>query len=266
MSKSLFGASLFSKKKKVEIPRLYDFAQHGVLNNPEFNAFNANDYVTWTYNVTNNSSVTMSPTLATQVGVIPQVSEETKKKDEENAKKNITPKELYNLKVLNQIEFGIECSDNYIKENVALLQKKLKMMRGDSGAVKYGKEELASLIERIENRRHIKKFKTVLDKYPHTTSEAIGSILNKEDHLRCKSATEFIPDFPKDAIEAMEEYEKVCMDLCKKKPVFYVIADKKDFGEIDRKRDPILLAQSPFGFFWQILGAWDDEMVFLGDL
>lgn len=254
----LFGAALFAKKKVVEIEKLYDFAQHGVLNNPEFTTFNSNDYITITSSFTDFGTTTQY--------VVPTQTEEKKKQDKENEKKNITPKELYNLKVLNQVEFGIECSEEYIKKNVELLTKKLKMMRGDSGSVKYGKEELKSLIERLENRRNFKKFDKLINEYPHTTSEAVGSILNKENHLRCKSATEFIPDFPKEAIDAMEKYEKLCMDLCKKKPVFYVIADKKDFGEIDRKRDPILLAQSPFGFFWQILGAWDEEMVFLGDL
>ncbi len=44
------------------------------------------------------------------------------------------------------------------------------------------------------------------------------------------------------------------------------IADKKDFEKKDKRRDPILLAQSPFGHFWQILGAWDKEMLFLEEL
>jgi hypothetical protein len=54
--------------------------------------------------------------------------------------------------------------------------------------------------------------------------------------------------------------------LSNKTTHFYVIADKKDFDKTPAKRDPILLAQSPFGFFWNILGAWSDEMIFLGDL
>ena len=38
------------------------------------------------------------------------------------------------------------------------------------------------------------------------------------------------------------------------------------FRKAYEKRDPILLAQSPFGFYWQILGAWDKEMLLLGEL
>ena len=69
-----------------------------------------------------------------------------------------------------------------------------------------------------------------------------------------------------EAIEAMKEYEGFCIELCNKKPVFYVVAQAKDFEKINKKRDPILLAQSPFGFFWQILGAYDEEMQYLSDL
>jgi len=36
--------------------------------------------------------------------------------------------------------------------------------------------------------------------------------------------------------------------------------------ELDEKRDPILLAQSPFGFYYNILGAWEKEMVYLPEL
>jgi uncharacterized lipoprotein len=47
---------------------------------------------------------------------------------------------------------------------------------------------------------------------------------------------------------------------------FYVIAEEKSFKSAAEKRDPILLVQSPFGFYWQILGAWDKEMILLSEL
>jgi hypothetical protein len=255
--KKLFGKSLF-EKKEVKIERMYDFAQHGVLNNPEFSEFNANTYITW------GTSLTAS-IGGTGGMVMPQgVKKEDIKKPK--SKKDITPKELHQLGVLNQLDMAINCDEDYIKENVKTLKSKLNLIHGKEGAAKYGRQELESLIERIENRRRYVEFEDRIAEYPHTSSEAIGGILKKEEHLRCKLADEFIPDFPKDAIEAMEDYTDLCIELCGKKPVFYVIADKKDFGVIDKKRDPILLAQSPFGFVWQILGAWDEEMIFLGDL
>jgi hypothetical protein len=65
---------------------------------------------------------------------------------------------------------------------------------------------------------------------------------------------------------SMKKYTDNMEKLCKKKPVFYVIAEPDKFKKAYEKRDPILLVQSPFGFYWQILGAWDKEMILLSEL
>src|SRR5258708_4643180 len=49
--------------------------------------------------------------------------------------------------------------------------------------------------------------------------------------------SDFVPDFPVEAIEAMKDYEHLCYLLCKKKPVFYVIAQQKDFEKRNKRRD-----------------------------
>ena len=57
--------------------------------------------------------------------------------------------------------------------------------------------------------------------------------------------------------------------MSERKPIFYLIAEAKDFKqkkEMRQKRDPILLVQAPFGFYWQILGAWGPELRFLEEL
>ena len=47
---------------------------------------------------------------------------------------------------------------------------------------------------------------------------------------------------------------------------FYSIAEKEMFNDEYKRNDPILLVQSPFGIYWQILGAWDKELVLLEEL
>lgn len=49
--------------------------------------------------------------------------------------------------------------------------------------------------------------------------------------------------------DARKEYTEFCLQVCNKKPIFYVIADSKDFQVVNKRRDPILLAQSPYGHF-----------------
>ena len=250
----LFGRELFTFKKK-EDQYLYNFAQHGLVDQE--------------YNIANFIS-----------------TEELQKSGDKNKKKGrprdvirVTAKGIYHMGSLNDHDFIIKVDPGYIDEQVEYAQEKLKLYpvlkkikfdkQGwgvESGSTKYGREEVVSIIERLNNRKNISKAKEVVAKYPHTTSALINQVLKENDNLRCNRADEFIPDFPRVAVKAMEEYNSMCLKVCDKKTYFYVIADKKDFEVKNKRRDPILLAQSPFGFFWQILGAWDEEMIYLGDL
>jgi hypothetical protein len=251
----LFGKELFEKKKKDQWEEyLYDFHQHGGGHSDGY----AVQYVTaetvgWSNNTISGTITTSGSTAA-------------KKKKAEEPKKDITPKELYNLDTLQDELFQLKVDPKYILKEQKLLEKKIKLMMGDSGGNRYGRIELQSMIERLGNRLKIEDYLDVVEEYPHTSTARINDIVKEHKNLRFRLASEFIPDMPEEAVLAMNKYKEMCQALCKKDPVFYIIADQKDFGEKDRRRDPILLAQSPFGFFWQILGAWDEEMVYLGDL
>lgn len=129
----------------------------------------------------------------------------------------------------------------------------------------YSKREVEGLIERLENRKKWGKFKNFFSEFQNTTDEKIDKLLEKYD-LVMKTSDLFVPEFPDDAIAVMKKYTDNMQKLCKKKPVFYVIAEPDKFKKAYEKRDPILLVQSPFGFYWQILGAWDKEMILLSEL
>ncbi len=45
-----------------------------------------------------------------------------------------------------------------------------------------------------------------------------------------------------------------------------MIAENGKFKKEFDRNDPILLAQSPFGIFWDVLGAWDEEILLLEEL
>jgi len=147
-----------------------------------------------------------------------------------------------------------------LDEKILMMNRKREMIRQH-----YSKREVEGLIERLENRKKYPDHRSFFDAFPNTTDEKIDALTDKYELVR-KTADIFIPEFPDEAINVMAEYEKHCMDICGKKPVFYVIATEDSFKKADKKRDPILLVQSPFGFFWQILGAWDKEMLLLGEL
>lgn len=253
----LFGKDLFSHKNKDAVVELYDFARHGLLRSGEGYA----DSYTVQY---------------------VEGSDTSKKKEAEKPKK--TPKEVHELESLNDDKYELDCSDEYIDKNVKSLQKKMKLLPQKKrekrsgvtlydevvepyGASKYGYDEMDSLIERLENRRVYNKYEKFFNQFPYTRSDLINDVIADNSNLRARRVEEFIPDLPEEAVDIMGEYvEKVGEITGGKRPVFYIIADKKDFENNDRRRDPILLVQSPFALSWQILGAWDEEMIFLGDL
>lgn len=147
-----------------------------------------------------------------------------------------------------------------------LLDEKIAIFKDKEALIQqqYAKREVQGVIERLENRKRYDEFKDFFETFQNTNDEKIDKILNQYD-LVMKTSDIFIPDFPDDAIDVMKKYTEKMMELCGKKPVFYVIAEENLFKKNYEKRDPILLAQSPFGFYWQILGAWDKEMLILSE-
>lgn len=147
------------------------------------------------------------------------------------------------------------------------IDEKIYMMKTKEDLIvqQYAKREITSLILRMENRKKYLEHKAFFDSYQNTTDEKIDLLLVKYE-LVMKTSDIFVPEFPDIAIKRMKEYEDKVKLICDKKPVFYVIAEAKDFVKKYEKRDPILLVQSPFGFYWQILGAWDKEMLLLSEL
>lgn len=250
----LFGIQLFEKK---QADKLYDFAQHGILR--------MGDDYGMDYGV-----------LIQQVEPEARAKKPAKKK--EAPKK--TPKEIYQLKTLNTPEFQINADGNYLDKEIATLTKKLALypappkkkkgvegiLLSEQGAVTYGREEVKSMIERLNNRRQFGLLTAAFNKYPHTTNDAIRRVLSENKHLQATPVDAMLPDLPAEAVDAINDYSELVKQVCGKRPVFYLIAERVEQKSVARKRDPILLAQSPFGFFWQILGAWDKEVVLLDEL
>jgi hypothetical protein len=255
---SVFGKTLFTKKAT---PKLYDFAQHGIL---RMETHYGEEY--------------MEPGVLTQLITS---NAEPDKKPVLPATPQLTPKEIYVAKTLNLPEFALKADQEYISEQVFLLKQKLGLLPapetkrkglrrvsvGDTYARDtYARQEMTRMITCLENRRKLHLFEDNFNEWPSTTNDAIRKLLSEQTHLFASEVTAMLPDLPKDAVNAITDYTQLVDKLCGYKPVFYLIAPKKAQDEVQRKRDPILLAQSPFGQYWQILGAWDEEVTFLDEL
>lgn len=150
---------------------------------------------------------------------------------------------------------------------LTLLDEKIEMLKEKEKLIvqHYSKRDVTALIERLENRKKYQEFKEFFETFQNTTTENIEKITAKYD-LVMRISDLFVPEFPDEAILVMKRYTEHMDMLCGKKPIFYVIATSDNFKQIDKRRDPILLVQSPFAFYWQILGAWDKEMLILSEL
>lgn len=151
-------------------------------------------------------------------------------------------------------------STNNIDEKIAVLNDKKEFINNN-----YAKHQVEGLISCLENRKQYDAHKSYFAQFDTTSLEKIEELLTKYS-LVMKEADIFIPEFPDEAIKIMKSYAKKVKDITGKKPVFYVIATDENFQQAYKDRDPILLAQSIFGFYYDILGAWDKEMIVLKEL
>lgn len=259
MEIKLFGKSLFnfrsSKADAWLLPSTDKVAKSSIL--PDFkkigsgNSWGSSDFIA----IQELTTVSNSAVEKLEKANEPKKKERTK----------LTPKRVYDLQMLHDKSFEVNMEPKYVDEQLADFKAKLGLMN-DPGYNHRGFDEVGSIIIRLENRKKYPTVKATFEKFPYTTNSRINSVLKKHDYLQLGEVDQFVADMPKDAIEAMKEYNEATQKLCDKKAVFYIIADKKDFKKTESRRDPILLAQSPLGHFWQIIGAWDKEMLFLEEM
>ncbi len=177
-----------------------------------------------------------------------------------------TPKKVFELKLLNDDSFKINTDPKYVDQQISDFKDKLKMISDEEYDMRNGVKEIDSIKMRMENRKKYPEFKEFFEGFAYTTTTKINKVLKDQSHLQMGQIAQFLADMPGEAVKAMKDYSAKTKKLCDKDAVYYIIADKKDFKKSDTRRDPILLAQSPFGHFWQIIGAWDEEMLFLEQL
>lgn len=173
-------------------------------------------------------------------------------------RKEVTPKSVKHELENVPTPFDVNLID--LDNKISTLQDKLKLVRH-----RPAKWQIQGLIKRLENRKKYKYEAEFYSSFPDTTDDKIEQLLAKYK-LVMKKSDLFVPTFPKEAIDIMKKYTDVTKLLTGETPVYYVIAEVKDFKKKQKKLDPILLAQSPFGFFWNILGAWDKEILILSEL
>ena len=98
--------------------------------------------------------------------------------------------------------------------------------------------------------------------WPVTVNEKIDDLCKNYKLMVSPLSTNY-KNIPMEAVDEIEKFSEAYSKVCDDMPEFKLIMDQ---GGKEQKKDPILLAASPFGSWWYVLGAWDKEVEYVDDL
>ena len=153
----------------------------------------------------------------------------------------------------------LDCSN--LKEKIAFVKKRIKVLEENTKEMPVDEYEvLGYLNARLNYEKHKDFFK-----WPVTNEEIINSLCSKFK-VKVVPVEQFYTTIPEEGIDEIVSYRNACQKIRKEKPVFRLIVPDVQTGETQKKkRDPILIASSPFGRWDYILGAWDKEVAIVDD-
>ena len=185
-------------------------------------------------------------------------SRDIQKKDKRIEKK---PVEVFK-EIISKIP-EIDCSN--LDEKIKIVTNRMDVL--ESAGVKTSDEKDA--IDFLKARQKLIKVKDEF-KWATVTFEKVEKLCNKYK-LKEVAIDNFYKTLPMEAIDELEKFITVYKKVSNVKPILRLIIDdfnrdgKKKIGKEQRK-DPILLASSPFGKWYYLLGAWDREVEIIDDL
>ncbi len=112
----------------------------------------------------------------------------------------------------------------------------------------------------LQYLRARKKFKEYSElKWAATNQDLINKLCAK---YKVKQVTFnlYYKSVPNEGIDEIEKFAEIFKKIIRKEDITNMLHLIIDDGGEETKKDPILLAKSPFGNYFYILGAWDKEV------
>ena len=157
-----------------------------------------------------------------------------------------------------------------LKKQVAVVSKRIKVLT-EQGVVRSELENEYHSLAFLKARQVYPKVENLF-KWPTTNQAKVEDLLKKYKlHIVEMSQNGAgVKNIPQEAIDEIEKYAAAYAKVVKKGiPEYRLIVDEPTYQEMQKamkKKDPILLALSPFGNWYYILGAWDKEVEYVDDL
>ena len=149
-----------------------------------------------------------------------------------------------------------------LDEKIKVVQERLEVL-SEHLSEEHLKDEYRALFY-LKNRKRYAEGKFNFE-WAMTNQDAMDDLC-KRYKLKIVALKQYYTLVPKEGVAEIkrytQEYKKITNDL----PIFeLIIKDDNTQSDEDKQqrkknRDPILVANSPFGNFFFILGAWDDEV------
>lgn len=175
------------------------------------------------------------------------------KKDDKRIKKK--PVEIFEEIISETPKINLKDLDKQIK----LIKERMKILREHMRGINFNQENqaLGYLIARKKYERYKDRFKWAI-----TNSDLINKLCKKYK-VRKTGISSYYRNIPKEGIDEIKKFGEAFKQVSRQDPLFELIIDD---GGKETKKDPILLAASPFGNWYYILGAWDKEVEIVDDL
>lgn len=148
---------------------------------------------------------------------------------------------------------------NNLDEKIKSIKKRKKAMEEYIGNTSTEDEDLA--LTYLKARKKFLKYAHLFI-WEVTTEELIDQLKNKYK-ITTASLANFYKCVPEEGVEQLKAFTKAFHKVCDDEPRFKLLIEEESK---EHKKDPILLAQSPFGNWYYVLGAWDKEIRFVDDL
>ncbi len=147
---------------------------------------------------------------------------------------------------------------NNLDQQIALVKRRMNFLIDELGMQASDEKEALKF---LEARKELVKNKTLFG-WAVTTFSKIEELCKKYK-VRLVDFQSFYKCVPMEAIDELEKFIDAYRKVSKDEPILKLIIDE---GGKETKKDPILLASSPFGKWFFVLGAWDKEVEIVDDL
>lgn len=211
-----------------------------------------NAYIS-TFNTNPNTSYDVGVPVSNSGFVQFTSNEYSKGEKNEDTREVKKPVEVVESIVIEQPVLDLNDLDKKIK----VVRRRINVLTEQSCHLTDEREALGYLLARQKFKKYGAKFA-----WKVTTQEKINELLSKYK-LMLVSFQGYAKNVPNEALDEIEQFAEAYGHITDEAPVLQLICDQ---GGPEQKKDPILLAKSPFGRWFYILGAWDKEVEYVDDL